>query len=202
MHVSPARRGSLLTADEVRLFCSDLAQVMPLYVKDYHPEHPCRLPLLRAGVSSLMRFPLRAGEDLLATMLLLDLPGADRIAETEKIITHLTPVMALALKNSFASEEIERQAKKLAYYAGDLERRVAQRTDALRESEEKYRALVENAQEAILIAQEGLLKYVNRAAVDLFGASFETLTSTPFTEFVHPEDRDAVMSYHRRQLSG
>ncbi len=70
------------------------------------------------------------------------------------------------------------------------------------ESEEKYRALVENAQEAILIAQEGVLKYVNRAAVDLFGASFETLTSTPFTEFVHPEDREAVMSYHRRQLSG
>ncbi len=33
-----------------------------------------------------MRFPLRAGDDLLATMLLLDLPGADRIEETEKLL--------------------------------------------------------------------------------------------------------------------
>ncbi len=34
MHVSPARRRSLLTADELRLFCPDLNLVLPLYVKD------------------------------------------------------------------------------------------------------------------------------------------------------------------------
>jgi len=202
MHVSPARRGSLLTADEVRLFCSDLAQVMPLYVKDYHPEHPCRLPLLRAGVSSLMRFPLRAGEDLLATMLLLDLPGADRIAETEKIITHLTPVMALALKNSFAREEIERQAKKLAYYAGDLERRVAQRTEALRESEEKYRTLFENAGEAIFVAQDGRVVFLNPMMTQITGYSGEELADRPFTDFIHAEDRSKIFDRHTRRLHG
>ncbi|NLX51076.1 MAG: PAS domain S-box protein [Deltaproteobacteria bacterium] len=70
------------------------------------------------------------------------------------------------------------------------------------ESEEKYRALVENAQEAILIAQGGLLRYVNRAAVDMFGAPYEKMTSTPFAEFIHPEDRETVMSHHRRRLRG
>jgi hypothetical protein len=35
--------------------------------------------LLRIGVESLLRFPLHAGGDLLATLLLLDLPELNQI---------------------------------------------------------------------------------------------------------------------------
>ena len=202
MHVSPARRGSLLTTDELTLFCPDLTRELPLYVKDYHPEHPCRLPLLRAGVSSLMRFPLRAGDDLLATMLLLDLPGADRIEETEKIITHLTPVMALALKNSLTHEQVERQAQELANHANKLEQRVAERTQALKESEEKYRTLIEHAGEAIFVAQDGRVVFVNPMTTLITGYSGEEIASRLFVDFIHADDRDMVRERHAGRLKG
>ena len=70
------------------------------------------------------------------------------------------------------------------------------------ESEEKYRLLVENSREVILIAQEGKLKFVNRASVEMFDSSYEKLTSTPFVEFIHPEDREMVMSHHLRRTKG
>ena len=81
-----------------------------------------------------------------------------------------------------------------------IERRQAEQT--ILESEEKYRLLVENSDEVILIAQEGVLKFINRASVKMFGSSYERMTSTPFIEFVHPDDRELVMSYHLRRLRG
>ncbi len=48
--------------------------------------------------------------------------------------------------------------------------------------------MVENAAEVILIAQDGLLKYVNPMAAKIFGYSEKVLTSMPFLELLHPED--------------
>lgn len=74
--------------------------------------------------------------------------------------------------------------------------------EALKESEEKYRSLVENANEAIVVAQDGLLKFVNPMAVKITGYSFKELTSVPFTNFLHPADRDWVFSNYLRRLRG
>ena len=77
-----------------------------------------------------------------------------------------------------------------------------QAEEALRESEEKYRTLVENAAEAILIAQDGMLKFVNHAASEISGYSEQELRSSPFLEFVHPDDRDMVGERYLRRLKG
>jgi PAS domain S-box-containing protein len=73
---------------------------------------------------------------------------------------------------------------------------------ALRESEEKYRILVDNANEAIFVLQDGLLKFVNPKCVELSGYSKEELTSKPFDLFVHPEDRDKVVERHQKRMKG
>jgi PAS domain S-box-containing protein len=80
------------------------------------------------------------------------------------------------------------------------ERRKAE--EALKESERKYRHLVENANDLILIAQDGMLKFVNAKGVEVSGYSVEELTAKPFIELVHPDDRAMVMQHHIRRLKG
>ena len=80
------------------------------------------------------------------------------------------------------------------------ERRLAER--AVRESEEKYRLLVENAGEAVFVAQDGRLKFANAATSRLLGRSPEEVASRPFLDFIHPDDRAWVLERHRRRLAG
>ncbi|MDO9536342.1 MAG: PAS domain S-box protein [Bacillota bacterium] len=73
---------------------------------------------------------------------------------------------------------------------------------ALKKSEEQYRLLVENANEAIIIAQDGKHKYVNPMAVEIFGYSEKELLSKPITSFFHPDDSAMVADYHFKRLKG
>jgi len=74
--------------------------------------------------------------------------------------------------------------------------------DSLKKSEEKYRLLVDNAGEAILVAQDGRLKFANPKAVEFLGYPLQELTNSPFTQFIHPDDRSLVVERHQRRLRG
>jgi PAS domain S-box-containing protein len=73
---------------------------------------------------------------------------------------------------------------------------------ALAESEEKYRLLVENATEAIFIAQDGCLKFPNPKTLEILGRQEAEIFQVPFTEFIHPEDRQKVVEMNQRRLAG
>jgi len=73
---------------------------------------------------------------------------------------------------------------------------------ALRDSEEKYRLVVENAKEGIIIAQDGMHRFVNPKTLELFAYSEEELLSRPFVDFIHPDDRERVLDRHVRRLRG
>jgi PAS domain S-box-containing protein len=74
--------------------------------------------------------------------------------------------------------------------------------EALKATEERYRTLVENANEAIVVAQDGMLKFVNRITSEKTGYSKQELTSRPFPELIHPEDRDMVVQSYLRRFKG
>jgi PAS domain S-box-containing protein/putative nucleotidyltransferase with HDIG domain len=74
--------------------------------------------------------------------------------------------------------------------------------EALKESEEKYRLLVENATIGIIIAQDQTLKYINPRAIELVGYSKEELLSHDFAEHIHPDDRDETIGYYLKFLQG
>ncbi len=73
---------------------------------------------------------------------------------------------------------------------------------ALQASEARYRQLVENANEAILVAQDGLLKFVNRMAVEMTGYPEKELLLRPFPELVHPDDREIVVGHYQKRIAG
>jgi len=73
---------------------------------------------------------------------------------------------------------------------------------ALQDSEEKYRLVVENAGEAIFVAQDGMLKFANQNTASMIGYQGKDLSSKPFIDFIHPDDREFVVERHLRRLKG
>ena len=74
--------------------------------------------------------------------------------------------------------------------------------EALKVSEERYRLLVENANEFIVVAQDGVIKFFNSKVVGLLGYSRQELAFKPFIEFIHPEDRQMVAERYLARLRG
>ncbi len=72
----------------------------------------------------------------------------------------------------------------------------------LRISEEKYRLVVEHANEGIVVTQDDYFKYSNPKAERILGYSRDDLLTKPFTEFIHPDDRDLMRERHLRRLRG
>lgn len=74
--------------------------------------------------------------------------------------------------------------------------------DALQESEEKYRLIIDNVSQAIFVAQDGILKFANPRMIEVSGYADEDITSLSFVEFIHPDDRELVMEYHVKRIHG
>ncbi len=74
--------------------------------------------------------------------------------------------------------------------------------ESLRESEEKYRLLIESANDAIFIAQENKLPFSNKQTEQLLGRTREEIALVPFVDFIHPEDRQMVLERHQRRIQG
>ena len=70
----------------------------------------------------------------------------------------------------------------------------------IEEEENRYRKLFENAGEAILVAQEGFITFANERLSDILGRSYEEIRSRPFTDFIHPDDREFVMQRHKERI--
>ncbi|MHB8830424.1 MAG: ATP-binding response regulator [Syntrophales bacterium] len=74
--------------------------------------------------------------------------------------------------------------------------------EALQKSEGRYRSLVENANEAILVIQDGNFKFANGKAVASFGYSEQELLRIPVLELIHPEDCDVVGERYLHKIAG
>jgi len=74
--------------------------------------------------------------------------------------------------------------------------------DELKESEEKYRNLVERANDGITIIQDGVLKYANPHLAEMIGYTVEELTGTPFIDHIHPDEVSIVLDRYKRRMAG
>jgi len=102
-------------------------------------------------------------------------------------------------------KELEAAYNQLSAQENELRQRmkdIIASQSALRKSEEKFRVLIENASESIVIAQEEYLKFVNQSVIELSGYPEEELLSRPFLEFVHPDDRTTIAANYQHWLLG
>lgn len=83
-----------------------------------------------------------------------------------------------------------------------VNRRLERQARALRESEEKYRLLVEHTTEGVFVVQDGVFRFVNSALARWGGLETSQLLGHAFLDFVPLENRAAVMARHRELLSG
>ncbi len=91
--------------------------------------------------------------------------------------------------------------KFIATAIGVEERRLRD-LSALRESEERFRTLVETSFNGLCIHQDGVIIDTNQAFAGLLGRSREQLVNRPLVEFVAPESRQMVLSKIKAGFEG
>ncbi len=87
----------------------------------------------------------------------------------------------------------------------ELQREIDERKwvhTVLRKSQEKYRLLVENANEGIIVIQDNFIKFGNPKALKITGYDEKTIMERPFFEIFHPEDRDLIVERYLKRLKG
>jgi len=77
-----------------------------------------------------------------------------------------------------------------------------QAEQALRNSEEKYRLVVENAHEAIFITQDSMIKFANRNTADLMLLPLNELFTRSFVDFIYQDEKEYILNRHLRRLKG
>jgi PAS domain S-box-containing protein len=74
--------------------------------------------------------------------------------------------------------------------------------EALQESEEKYRNVIERASDGIAIVQDGIIKYANPRLAEIAGYDVDEVIGTPFTEYIWPDDVAPVADRYARRMAG
>ena len=122
-----------------------------------------------------LTLPLRAGESVVG--LLVVAPAQQPLGQRERILAGaIADLCAIALDR-------------------------ARQADERQQSDELYRRLVEGAPEAIVVHRDGVLLYVNSAAVRVVGvADKSALVGHSVLEFVHPDDA-AIAAARARQAA-
>lgn len=74
--------------------------------------------------------------------------------------------------------------------------------EKLRENEEKYRTVIEKANDGIVIVQDSIIKYANPAMCKMLDYSYEECVGSNYTFTIHPDERDLVIEQHDRRIVG
>jgi PAS domain S-box-containing protein len=77
-----------------------------------------------------------------------------------------------------------------------LRKRVKLRTAELEISEERYRLLVENASEGVIVVIGGKVSFINPRAMQILGYTEEELNAKALFDIIHPDDQNIVLDFY------
>ena len=93
------------------------------------------------------------------------------------------------------------EVERIAIFASDITNMI-EANKALVESEEKYRTLVEQAKDGIVIIQDGVVKFVNKSLADMSGRPIDEITGSPFQQNIHPDALEEVSQRYKNRIAG
>jgi diguanylate cyclase (GGDEF)-like protein/PAS domain S-box-containing protein len=131
------------------------------------------------------------GSDLLHRHLRVLLSAVDTraVARPMELAGRRSDGSEFALELSLASWKSADGRAVSAILRDVTERQRAQRT--LEASEQRFRVLTESSTAAVLIFQDGIVRYANPAAGGVFGRPWAALVGEPVERFAHPSFREA-----------
>ncbi|MDQ3222404.1 MAG: PAS domain S-box protein [Gemmatimonadota bacterium] len=140
------------------------------------------------GIRSILVVPLEEEHRTLGLLKVVSLEAHAFSERDAKALRLLGGLMGAALGHAAAFEG--RQS------------RLEERTQALQESEQRFKQLVDVAQEGIWVADDrGVITYVNQRFADLLGYVNGTLLGRPVLDFIEPDSRAGAQRTLGRRLS-
>jgi PAS domain S-box-containing protein len=165
---------------------------------EWEAAYPDSYPDMCAhGFSAAAAAPLKVGNNVLGGVIFYFAEAREFGEGEEAFLTAIAGQTAQALERAQLYEVTQKHSAELNR-ANELlkaqSEELSANNQALRESEERYRGIVETANEGIATHDlEGTITYVNQRMADMLGYSSETIIGKSSLDFVEESEREAVL---------
>ncbi len=146
--------------------------------------------------ANIINLPLIFPAGILVLLLMKSIILALRYSNTHKRIIALSNDLSLTARN------LEEKNQELEELNKSLEDKVELRAKNLLESDEKYQTLVNQTNDGIIIVQDGLLKYVNRAFLEMTNYLEESIIDRNFLKLFPIDEVLKIGTVYKQVMEG
>ncbi|HXF06440.1 MAG TPA: ATP-binding protein [Blastocatellia bacterium] len=147
--------------------------------------HPLSRSLRREGYWFFAAIPLRSKGRTLGVLLIVHPHPKQVDADARQFLTAAGDIIGVAIENAALYRDV-----------AELLNETRHQAEKLRESERQFRTLIDSANDAVAIVQDGRFQYLNPFGLALFGYTAEEIRHLCFLDLVHPRDRETVARHH------
>lgn len=107
--------------------------------------------------------------------------------------------------NDKTKKQLVTELEELRLKITELEKLETERKNVeekIKEGDEKYRLVIENSNQGIVIEHDNIIKFCNPKLLEITGYSFKELASKQFLDFIHIDDRRRAAEYHLKRYKG